>query len=472
MFATFVDDDPNDIPIRLFHSLYNYEELILIAQRLYIRNTRKGVKAELPPLKYKELVIRLQFTEVERAYYDEHLYYVPEVNEKNCLWDCYVKLRQLCCHPQVSKDWAKVLGSSICTIEKLRDKMINFKLDIIDEKTKKRNKCNQRIDTYQRELNQLERKNKLTKEERRRRDELTIKIPHKKEKSEVLQEEISGLQKQLEYFNTVVATLEDPKTEKTCAICFEPVVQAAVTPCGHYYCKKCYKSFSTEQQKKCQLCRQLTPASSILYVTLDAVGNNNANPESSKYFNKALVTKYGTKPSALVEYINHTLLKFPDSHFIVFSQWDDLLHMIGIILSENSINNLFCEGAVGRKVKALNEFNSGDIRVLMLSLKNSASGTNLQKADHVILLDVVAGSKLAVRAKETQAIGRVLRQGQEKSITVVRFIMEDTIESMIHNINVSTGDDDDYDKDIIEGENNDDNENNDYEKYDYDDDDT
>jgi len=226
--------------------------------------------------------------------------------------------------------------------------------------------------------------------------------------------------------------------------------------------KNVIKPSLQNNKKKCQLCRQSTPPSSIVYVTLDSVGTNKANLESSKYFNKALVTKYGTKPSALVEYINHTLVKFPDSHFIVFSQWDDLLHMIGTILSENSINNVFCEGAVGRKVKALTEFNSGDIRVLMLSLKNSASGTNLQKADHVILLDVVAGSKLAVRAKETQAIGRVLRQGQEKSITVVRFIMEDTIESMLHNININMGDDDDYDKDIINDEDNEDNENYDY----------
>jgi len=178
--------------------------------------------------------------------------------------------------------------------------------------------------------------------------------------------------------------------------------------------------------------------SSIVYVQLSKLTIKDEDPVN-RYSNKGLISQYGTKPSALIEYINCSLREDPDSHFIVFSQWDDLLHMIGNILTDNFIPNIFCEGNAYRKQSALNEFNreNGDIKVIMLSLLNTASGTNLQRANHVILLDVIAGSKAEVKTIETQAIGRCHRQGQEKSVKVVRFIMEDTIEEMIHNINIS-----------------------------------
>jgi SNF2 family DNA or RNA helicase len=70
--------------------------------------------------------------------------------------------------------------------------------------------------------------------------------------------------------------------------------------------------------------------------------------------------------------------------------------------------------------------------VIMLSLDNAASGTNLTQATHVILLEPVAGTKSQATATETQAIGRAHRVGQTKQVTVVRFIMRNTIEQEMH----------------------------------------
>lgn len=54
-----------------------------------------------------------------------------------------------------------------------------------------------------------------------------------------------------------------------------------------------------------------------------------------------------------------------------------------------------------RKSKALREFKAEDstVRVIMLSLKKAAAGTNLVAASHVILVDPVFGSK-----KEAQVL--------------------------------------------------------------------
>ena len=55
-------------------------------------------------------------------------------------------------------------------------------------------------------------------------------------------------------------------------------------------------------------------------------------------------------------------------------------------------------------------------RVIMLSLQNAASGTNLVEATHVVLIDPIAGSKEEAIAVESQAIGRAHRMGQYKQV--------------------------------------------------------
>jgi superfamily II DNA or RNA helicase len=71
----------------------------------------------------------------------------------------------------------------------------------------------------------------------------------------------------------------------------------------------------------------------------------------------------------------------------------------------------------------------------MLSSESAASGTNLTAASQVILLDPVYGSYEFRRNTEWQAIGRAYRMGQTKPVTVVRFIIKDTVESEIYELN-------------------------------------
>jgi hypothetical protein len=49
-------------------------------------------------------------------------------------------------------------------------------------------------------------------------------------------------------------------------------------------------------------------------------------------------------------------------------------------------------------------------------------------ADVLCDVDPVAGTKHEARAAESQAIGRAHRQGQTSQVTIVRFIVRNTIE--------------------------------------------
>ncbi|CAK9105341.1 unnamed protein product [Durusdinium trenchii] len=68
-------------------------------------------------------------------------------------------------------------------------------------------------------------------------------------------------------------------------------------------------------------------------------------------------------------------------------------------------------------------------KVLLLSLQDAASGTNLTRANHVLLVHPMLASthRLSV-AYELQALGRCLRLGQRRRVCLWRFVTLGTVE--------------------------------------------
>jgi SNF2 family DNA or RNA helicase len=89
---------------------------------------------------------------------------------------------------------------------------------------------------------------------------------------------------------------------------------------------------------------------------------------------------------------------------------------------------------VYKKTKALKQFkdDGSEVKVILLSLSKAASGTNLIEASHVLLMDPMTGTKEEAQAYENQAVGRAQRQGQTKPVTVVRFVIKNTIEHELY----------------------------------------
>ena len=72
----------------------------------------------------------------------------------------------------------------------------------------------------------------------------------------------------------------------------------------------------------------------------------------------------------------------------------------------------------------------------MLSSASAAAGTNLTAATKVILLEPISGTYEFRKNTERQAIGRAHRTGQLEQVSVVRFIIKDTVEEEIFNENI------------------------------------
>jgi len=154
------------------------------------------------------------------------------------------------------------------------------------------------------------------------------------------------------------------------------------------------------------------------------------NLEAEKFFpdNRA-VLNHGTKTAYVIGRIK-MIIQDPKAKIILFSSWNRLFEELEEALRAYQIKFVVCKGNIHVRQMAITKFNHkhGEYRVIMLSLQNAASGSNLQEASHVIMMDPPRGSMEEAEAIESQAIGRAHRQGQTKKLQVIRLAMERTIE--------------------------------------------
>jgi SNF2 family DNA or RNA helicase len=129
------------------------------------------------------------------------------------------------------------------------------------------------------------------------------------------------------------------------------------------------------------------------------------------------------------------IISDPSTRIIIFSQWDNMLNLISRILTDNKFNNSFIKGNANFRNSSIEKFNNdtNDNKIIMLSLKNSASGTNLNKATHIFFMDPINNTLENIKNTELQAIGRGHRIGQKQSVKIIRILTKDTVEEEIYN---------------------------------------
>lgn len=256
-----------------------------------------------------------------------------------------------------------------------------------------------------------------------------------------LEREVVRLQNQIKLFESNDFIKE--KTTEPCIICWAEYADdssIAVTDCRHIFCGDCFKAMGTNKSSfPCPECRadvhckkiKITPMSELN----GATKSNEAVPEAPATVDidwKAdCIAKYGTKMSVLIEYLRGIIdEEGKNNRAIVFSQYDNMLKLIGKTLNEYNISNVYCKGNVHVINKNIDKFKRDpSIRVIMLSSEHSNSGSNLTEASHIILVDVLNMDKEQTKEVECQAIGRAVRLGQQKPVTVVRLITKNTVES-------------------------------------------
>jgi len=164
----------------------------------------------------------------------------------------------------------------------------------------------------------------------------------------------------------------------------------------------------------------------------DGDKDSTADPEPAGHASQ--FAKYGSKIEAIVTHVTKLQRDDPGCKIICFVQWEDLKRKISSALEEFEVEHVALQGSVWQRRAALTRFQyeSGGPPLLLLSLEESASGTNLTAANHVIIVHPMeASTREEAVAFEMQAVGRVRRPGQERKIYIWRFVTIGTIEQQI-----------------------------------------
>jgi SNF2 family DNA or RNA helicase len=369
--------------------------LKMIQQNFFWKNTMESIGTQVVIPDIEEEVRLYEFSDVERAMY------------KDASKDS-TRLRQICCHPQISDYTIAVLGESKKTLEEIRVMMIEQK---------------------EKELAQT--RKLITRNE----NDLLFSQPymHASIHSQIktLKEEERRLASVLAYFNEIIPSLANvgkkEGEEVDCLVCLEPIEEVTITACGHLFHLLCIQE-CIKKQGKCPMCRKVLKGGDYTEMAQEKENGKEEDQPVNLDLDKLIAT-HGTKMAHLILFIRG-LQK--DDRVIIFSQWDKLLAEVGQTLKAEGIGHVYCKGNVHMRNKAIETFKKNKVQAIMLSLENAASGTNLIEASHVVLLDPISESKEKAQAIEAQAIGRAHRQGQTKGIKVIRMIIKDTVEHELY----------------------------------------
>jgi len=111
---------------------------------------------------------------------------------------------------------------------------------------------------------------------------------------------------------------------------------------------------------------------------------------------------------------------------LLFSQFTSMLAIIEDELKSKKIGYVKLTGQTRNREKPIDEFQSGEVPVFLISLKAGGAGLNLTAADTVIHYDPWWNP-----AAERQATDRAHRIGQDKPVFVYKMITDGTVEEKI-----------------------------------------
>jgi len=256
------------------------------------------------------------------------------------------------------------------------------------------------------------------------------------------------------YFDRVVTALtddEDPMSRGCCACSQAPLAleRMAVTPCGHVFCMDCLATCVSSGRGTCSRCRQPLEASDCrpLVDTARGYQENSLGPSGPQHIifpqgdvsdskDGRAFSKYGTKIGMVVRFLQELRQHDTSVKIILFVQFDDLKNQVAAALREFGVATAQLKGSVNQRASTIRDWQENPASptyVLLLSLAESASGTNLTAGSHVVFLNPMLSSTLdRAAAHELQAIGRARRYGQLRDMVHVwRFVTEGTVEQVM-----------------------------------------
>lgn len=114
------------------------------------------------------------------------------------------------------------------------------------------------------------------------------------------------------------------------------------------------------------------------------------------------------KPNTILSIIKNN----PNGKFIIFSQYHETFELIEYYFKQCNINYNEIKGSVTSRTNKINQFQRGEVPVILLNSEYNGSGINLQSATDVIIYHKMS------KEMEIQVIGRAYRIGRVGTLNV------------------------------------------------------
>ncbi|KAF8640564.1 hypothetical protein AX17_000226 [Amanita inopinata Kibby_2008] len=239
------------------------------------------------------------------------------------------------------------------------------------------------------------------------------------------------------FFEKVLSNLAGDDCSE-CPICLDVMEVPAILPeCFHQCCKDCILAFIANceekgEQARCPICSRgpLNAAELVEVMRKDIDKGSEPLLSTSNIVLRRNDFQSSTKLDALVRDLKILRGQDPCFKAVVFSQFTSFMDLIEVMLEREQFEYYRFDGTMDIKKRnaAIATFRLPSMKpkILVVSLKAGGVGLNLTVANCVFMMDCWWNS-----AVENQAIDRVHRLGQERTVYVKHFIVRETIEGRI-----------------------------------------
>ncbi|KAK6046818.1 helicase protein [Cooperia oncophora] len=198
-----------------------------------------------------------------------------------------------------------------------------------------------------------------------------------------------------------------------------------VFPCAHTVCTNCIKNLrrmttsSFLDYIRCVTCRRPCPVDGTMYVV---------NKTDELIPNIRLTVKF----EQIIRLLKKLIAEDPTNKILVFTSIAIVIPPFAALLKLLKIP--YAVPDRGSRSKTLHRFrHDHNLKVLLMPLRMGANGLNLTEANHIIFMEPITETSVL-----SQAVGRLDRIGQRRTVTVHNFVVKGSIEEEIYKI-VSDG---------------------------------
>eukprot|EP01035_Chromulina_nebulosa_P017510 gene17510-23071_t len=208
--------------------------------------------------------------------------------------------------------------------------------------------------------------------------------------------------------------------------------------CMHTMCGRCVDEMFSKKTANvpCPLCRRTIARNDcIYYKTLKSNHEKSLNQSSDKQQTTLPNINRSAKTIEILKAIESILSKSVDEKIVIFCSFTGYLNVLE--KEFHSLNYQTCriDGNVNQ-IKRSDEIkrftNNDNYKIMLCSVRAAGVGITLTRANHVFLADLWWSPAI-----DLQAIDRVHRLGQQRPVQVLRFLVNDSIDERIYELQKS-----------------------------------